>query len=353
MGCNANILGIIDSCGTSVGGIKAAVFMNVNGTMTFEAPAADGSGWKLSASYDLMPMTPSKQTSSFTSTLNVDVTNGSSYVSTEVILQFNKMTNLSRVELNKIIAGRWRLFIKDANDKWYYFGNDKGDYAYASAGTGQTGGEKSDGNYYQVTITANASCFPVPCDDANTVGYLESVTGTSPRTPIKIPYVGPEVTAISTDSDGISVIDTSGNFSYLVGDDVNTANNYNKLVVRASAVSDETADWLKPGVISYKYAVVNGDTPSKVTSKNADIAFAADYTDNSYVAPMVYGRDSAGDWVLLAYANSGGGTTYFAYGDNEWSSVSRWTGAQMNKRATLYVPLGYSGGNITLNAYLG
>lgn len=354
MGCNANILGITDTCASSVGGIKAAVF--INAYETYLSIDDDGQ-WVLPASASaegvLMPFIPSKQTSSFTSTLNVDTTNGSAYVNTEVILQYNRMDVASRVELNKVLAGRWFVFIKDANDKWYAFGENKGNYAYASAGTGQTGGERSDGNYYQVTITAAAAVLPVPCTDADTIKMLESaIIEKKSHEPATNSLVNKPLTAVNVDSDGISVISSSKQFPYLIGADTGAADNYDRLVVRASA-KNESANWLKPGVVSYTYGIINGDDVA-VTEKNADIAFAADYTDNTYVAAKVYGRNASGDWTLIAYTQSGGGAVYYTYSAGQWASTQGWKNGAFNSYGTLYAPYkGTDANSIKLNAYLG
>ena len=360
MGCNANILGIIDSCATSVGGVKAAVFMNAYESY-LEEPGDDGSGWALTSSAAtggvLMPFVPSKQTSSFTSTLNVDVTKGSAYVSTEVILQFNKMDVASRVELNKVIAGRWCVFIKDANDKWYVFGYNKANYAYASAGTGQTGGERADGNYYQVTITAVSAKLPVPCDDASTITYLEkAINGDSGKSRTALINTSlPHPTSSDVDSDGVSVVDTSGQFSYLVGTEFKLGGaNKVHLAVRASAVSVDSA-WNISNHISYTLCVINGDEPTTVTESNADIKYECDFaTDPTYVTSRVWGKTSAGGWTLLAYMPNGGGAINYTYGDGDWSSVSQWTNDAHGNVFSIYAVKGATADNSALcSAYLG
>lgn len=360
MGCNANILGIMDSCATSVGGVKAAVFMNAYDSFLVE-PDDDGSGWSLSDGADtggvLMPFVPSKQTSSFTSTLNVDVTNGSAYVSTEITLQFNKMDVASRVELNKVIAGRWCVFIKDANNKWYVFGYNKSNYAYASAGTGQTGGEKSDGNYYQVTITATSAKLPVPCDDATTITYLEkAISGGAPaaRTPIVTEYLAGVLTT-EADTDNISTIDTSGDFSYLVGSDIRLASGNNVHIgVRSSGAAVDD-NWDTANVVSYTLCVVNGDTPETVTEGNADIKFECDrVTDPAYATHRVWGRTASGGWALIAYMPSGGGTISCSYAPNKWKSVNQWSNGAHGNVFSIYAPKGSVKANNTYSsAYLG
>lgn len=360
MGCNANILGIIDSCATSVGGVKAAVFMNAYDSYLIE-PEDDGSGWSLTDAAAtggvLMPFVPSKQTSSFTSTLNVDVTNGSAYVSTEITLQFNKMDVASRIELNKVIAGRWCVFIKDANNKWYVFGYNKSNYAYASAGTGQTGGEKSDGNYYQVTITATSAKLPVPCDDATTITYLEkAINSDSPagRTPIVTEYLA-DLLSTTADDNGTSTIDTGGDFLYLVGSDIRLASgNKVHIGVRSSAVAVDSG-WDTSNVVSYTLCVINGDTPTEVTEGNADIKYECDkVTDTAYAAHRVWGRTASGDWTLIAYMPSGGGTISLCYAPNRWKNVNQWSNGAHGDVFSIYAPKGSVAANNTYaSAYLG
>lgn len=359
MGCNANILGIMDSCATSVGGVKAAVFMNAYDSYLNE-PGADGSGWTLSAAAAtggvLMPFVPSKQTSSFTSTLNVDVTKGSAYVSTEVILQFNKMDVASRVELNKVIAGRWCVFIKDANDKWYVFGYNTANYAYASAGTGQTGGEKSDGNYYQVTITATSTKLPVPCDDATTVTYLEkAINGDAPSQ--RTPLINDSLTSAGSstvDSNATSVIETGGDFSYLVGTDISQASgNDVHFGVRASAVSVDS-NWDRPNYVSYTLCVVNGDTPAAVTESNADVKYECDrVTDVTYATSRIWARTASGKWTLVAYMPSGGGTLAYCYAPGQWNSVNQWMNGAHGNVFSIYAEKGVVADNsLKWSAYL-
>lgn len=179
MGCNVNISGILSDCSTSKGGVLTSIFLNKSDGLT----GISNSNYYGNFSVDSSVITsdivkifePNRDTSSFTSTLNVDTTNGIKYVSTEIVLQFNRMSAAKRADLNNMLKGEWVVFIEDANKQWYCFGWKDFDVAVASSGTGQTGGSKSDGNYYQVTLTCETAMFPCPTDDNATIETLNTL----------------------------------------------------------------------------------------------------------------------------------------------------------------------------------
>jgi hypothetical protein len=179
MGCNVTISGILSDCSTSKGGILNTIFLNkadglegianINYYGNFSVDPA-----KITSDVAKV-FEPSRDTSSFTSTLNVDTQNGIKYVSTEIVLQFNRISAAKRAELNNILKGEWILFVEDANKQWYCFGWKDFDVVVASSGTGQTGGAKSDGNYYQVTLTCESAMFPCPTDDNPSIEALNTL----------------------------------------------------------------------------------------------------------------------------------------------------------------------------------
>lgn len=220
MGCNVTISGIFNECEASKGGVLAAIFMNkvdsidaISNSNYFGNYTVDTS--KVTAATAKL-FEPNRDTSSFTSTLNVDNTNGIKYVSTEIILQFNRMSFKKRAELNNVLKGEWTVFIQDANKQWYCFGWKDFDVAYASAGTGQTGGAKSDGNYYQITLTAETSMFPCPTDDNATIEALNSIvkkTDVGP-TPERLEFNHLSyVDYTGKDSNGVSITADSSEYS--------------------------------------------------------------------------------------------------------------------------------------------
>lgn len=105
-----------------------------------------------------------KGTGSMTSTLNVDPANGVNYVSTDLVLQFTKMDTAKRLEMKALSLDDLMVIVKDANGTYWFLGKDEP--VQASAGTGQTGQNRSDGNFYQITLQANDDTFPIQVDKA-------------------------------------------------------------------------------------------------------------------------------------------------------------------------------------------
>lgn len=99
-----------------------------------------------------------------TSTLNVDAANGVNYVSTELQMTFTKQDTTKRIEMSALALGEVMILYKDNNGLWWGLGIDNP--VTATAGTAQTGGQKTDGNNYSMTWTAEDSTWPIQLDSA-------------------------------------------------------------------------------------------------------------------------------------------------------------------------------------------
>lgn len=97
-----------------------------------------------------------------TSTLTVDETAGTNYVTTEVSLVFTKMDTAKRIEVAGMAIGQLAVVVLDSNGHYWYVGYD--DYVSSSAGTGQTGTAKSDSNAYNITLSADSESYPYEID---------------------------------------------------------------------------------------------------------------------------------------------------------------------------------------------
>lgn len=104
-----------------------------------------------------------RNTASMTSTLNFDETVGVNYVSTDVILRFNKLDTPQRIEMTALVLAETRVVVRDANDKWWLLGKDEP--IVPSAGTAQTGTQKSDGSYYELTLQSSDNTWPLELSD--------------------------------------------------------------------------------------------------------------------------------------------------------------------------------------------
>ena len=162
MNCTtASLSGLTMECATSKGGIKEVYVANYSATAaTALNTAIDGQTTASSLSaitwykYEFR-----RNTGSMTSTLNVDDANGTNYVSTDVVLQFSRMDTKKRTEMRALSLNELILLVVDCNNRAWILGVDEP--VVASAGTGQTGTNKSDGNFYQITLQANDDSYPI------------------------------------------------------------------------------------------------------------------------------------------------------------------------------------------------
>lgn len=172
-----NLRGLCKDCASSKGGIKQ-VLIGYYGDFTpeyaYETEDTEHnnpsriSGITVATGAKVFKYEFRKGTGSMTSTLNVDVTNGVNYVSTELILQFTKMETRKRIEMAVLSIEELVIFVQDSNGNWYYLGNDEP--VVATAGTGQTGQAVGDGNFYNITFTDEANTWPLLVDDSVVTG---------------------------------------------------------------------------------------------------------------------------------------------------------------------------------------
>lgn len=158
--CNQTLAGITLDCTNSLGGIRVVYIANYGDVTNVELDEVSGeiTGITLSGSASFKPYQFRKQTSSMTSTLNVDETAGINYVSTELSLVFTKMETSKRLEMSALAKGQLAVIVKDSNDKYWYLGYD--DYVSASAGSANTGQNKGDSNNYGLTLKDESETFP-------------------------------------------------------------------------------------------------------------------------------------------------------------------------------------------------
>ena len=155
--CPVNLAGIAGSCETSMGGLKKVYIATfADNIYTIDTTANTVTG--ISTAVTWYEYNFKKGVCSMTSTLNVDNANGVNYVSTELVLQFLKMDTAKRVEVGALCTGDIAVIAQDANGKYWALGVSEP--VNASAGTAQTGQAKTDGNFYQVTLSDDQTSFP-------------------------------------------------------------------------------------------------------------------------------------------------------------------------------------------------
>lgn len=163
MGCFSINKGINASCDTSMGGIKKVFLLNTE----VEATVSSGStgddmvtALSGTTTANTFEFKFKKGAANMTSTLTVDAANGVNYVSTELQMTFSKMEAGKRTAIAALSIGQVKGVVVDANGNGWFLGYDEP--LEASAGTGQTGAAKGDGNNYQITMTDESVTYPYP-----------------------------------------------------------------------------------------------------------------------------------------------------------------------------------------------
>lgn len=164
MACSQSLSGIAAACETNVGGIREVFIANYDDVTAIEVDAT-------SNMIDTITMDTGKKfkkyffkknTSSLTSTLNVDPTAGVNFVQSDLALQFAKQETTKRMEIAKLSLGELRVIVKDANGKYWFLGQEE--FVSATAGTAETGVNRTDGNKYTITLTDYSSSYPYEVD---------------------------------------------------------------------------------------------------------------------------------------------------------------------------------------------
>lgn len=167
MACSIySLSGLTLDCSVNKGGIKEVYITNYDEALLANFNARVASGDTAATEIAVSALTGStwvhyafkRNTGSMTSTLNVDDAAGTNYVTTEVVLQFNRMETKKRIEMRALSLNELIVICVDSNSKAWLLGQNEP--VVASAGTGQTGTQKSDGNYYQITLQANDDSYP-------------------------------------------------------------------------------------------------------------------------------------------------------------------------------------------------
>ena len=174
MACQTLFLhGIIQDCNGNLGGVSDVWLINredISAVTVSSAYTINGisgvpmiSTITLDADKSFKHFYVRKNTSSMNSTLNVN-DNGSSYVTTELNLVFARMDAQKRLEMNALAKEDIAALVKDANGTWFYLGKDNP--VTSSAGTGETGVQKSDNNQYTSTLLDDSTEYPYIVDPA-------------------------------------------------------------------------------------------------------------------------------------------------------------------------------------------
>ena len=173
MSCSQVLNGIAADCQTNVGGIREVYIANYGDVTTVEID--DSSNMiktiTMAETAKFKKYAFKKNTSSMTSTLNVDPANGVNFVQTDLTVVFAKQETVKRMEIAKLSLGELRVIVLDANGKYWFLGKEE--FVSATSGTAETGTNRTDGNRYSIVLSDYSSSYPYEVDPSIITDIVE------------------------------------------------------------------------------------------------------------------------------------------------------------------------------------
>lgn len=163
MACTQTLNGIAKDCSANMGGIVEVYIANSDDITNVAVTQGKITTITMASSAKFHKYSFAKNTGSLTSTYTIDPASGVRFVTTDLVLQFNRMQTATRVELSALALGDLVVICKDANGAFWYLGYNEP--VNASAGDGQTGTARGDANRYTLTLQDNSSEMPYEVDD--------------------------------------------------------------------------------------------------------------------------------------------------------------------------------------------
>ena len=99
-----------------------------------------------------------RNTGSMSSNYTIDPTTGVRFVTTDLLMSFNRMDTPKRVAIKALAENDLVGIVKDANGKYWYLGYDEA--MTATAHDGLTGTARADRNGYSITLQDNSHQMP-------------------------------------------------------------------------------------------------------------------------------------------------------------------------------------------------
>ena len=162
MACNQTLSGLVKDCSPSMGGITEVLLANREDVSSVTAETGKVTEITMASSAKFKKYSFARNTGSMTSTYTIDQASGVKYVTTDLLLQFNRMETAKRVEISALAVNDLVAIVKDANGIYWYLGYDEP--VNASAGDGQTGTARGDANRYTITLQDNSKEMPMEVD---------------------------------------------------------------------------------------------------------------------------------------------------------------------------------------------
>lgn len=170
MSCIQTLSGLAKDCASNMGGIVEVLIANFDDVSEVTITTDKVSAITMASSAKFKKYNFAKNTGSLTSTYNIDQASGVKYVTSDLLLQFNRMETTKRVEITALSVNDLVAIVKDANGVYWYLGYDEP--VNASAGDGQTGTARGDANRYSITLQDISKEMPMEVDASILEGLL-------------------------------------------------------------------------------------------------------------------------------------------------------------------------------------
>lgn len=159
--CSQTLTGLPLECEASQGGIRAVYIANFGDVdkVTETDNIITAVTMKNAAKFYRYQLR--KNTSNMEFPLTVEPTAGTKFWTTNIFMNFGKMTTAKRVEIEALTAGQFIAIVEDANGTLWMPSTPTDDYMAASAGNGGTGTARTDANKYDMTLTGEATHAPI------------------------------------------------------------------------------------------------------------------------------------------------------------------------------------------------
>lgn len=158
MSCAQTLSGLVHDCAANMGGISQVLLANKADIASITKTSGKITAITMQSTAKFHAYDLKAGTSSMSSNYQVSAENGTTYVQTDLLLVFNRMDTLKRLEVTAMAAGELVAIVKDANGLYWLLGEYEP--LTLSAGDGLTGTARGDRNGYSVTLQDNAPEMP-------------------------------------------------------------------------------------------------------------------------------------------------------------------------------------------------
>lgn len=158
MACNQTLTAILKDCSPSMGGIVEVLLAIKEDVQEVTVEDEMVSAIKMNGTGKFSKFQFPRNTGSMSSNYTIDPTTGVRFVTTDLLMLFNRMDTPKRVAIKALAESELVGIVKDANGKYWYLGHDEP--LIATTGDGLTGTARADRNGYSITLQDNSHQMP-------------------------------------------------------------------------------------------------------------------------------------------------------------------------------------------------